>query len=329
MEQLWERRKEFHTLTESKIKKLSDNALNRDDIIDIHKTSNGLANTNYILMYHNGDKFVLRLYTRDSNAGLKEFNLANLLCHEALVPKCVKYFPVSEAFQYAYSFVEYKKGILLSNYLDKPDLLPELLKIYKELGQFLARLKAYRFEGSGSLNPDLTVSRFTTKHNENNPYINFILDCINMVRVKNRLGTSLFNRIKNVLKIHHDLFPKLNNDYHLVHGDFKPTNILVYESEGALKISGIIDWEFAYAGSGYSDIANLFRFKNIFDEQLKGSFAEGYKSRGGSLNKEWEKSIKLVDLINLCDLLSSEEERPNMHTDIIKLITESLNFIER
>ena len=44
----------------------------------------------------------------------------------------------------------------------------------------------------------------------------------------------------------------------LVHGDFNPTNILVYK--GA--VTGILDWEFSHAGSPYMDIGNLLRHLN-------------------------------------------------------------------
>jgi aminoglycoside phosphotransferase (APT) family kinase protein len=44
----------------------------------------------------------------------------------------------------------------------------------------------------------------------------------------------------------------------LVHSDFNPKNLLV-DPETA-RITGLIDWEFAHAGSPYADLGNLLRF---------------------------------------------------------------------
>ncbi|MGH3412670.1 MAG: phosphotransferase family protein [Marmoricola sp.] len=44
----------------------------------------------------------------------------------------------------------------------------------------------------------------------------------------------------------------------LVHSDFNPKNLLV--DQGTLRITGLVDWEFAHAGNPWSDLGNLLRF---------------------------------------------------------------------
>lgn len=44
----------------------------------------------------------------------------------------------------------------------------------------------------------------------------------------------------------------------LVHGDFNAKNLLV--DPGTLEVTGVLDWEFAMAGSPYADLGNLLRF---------------------------------------------------------------------
>lgn len=44
----------------------------------------------------------------------------------------------------------------------------------------------------------------------------------------------------------------------LVHSDFNPKNLLVDPGTG--KVTGLVDWEFAHAGSPYTDLGNLLRF---------------------------------------------------------------------
>lgn len=45
----------------------------------------------------------------------------------------------------------------------------------------------------------------------------------------------------------------------LVHSDFNPKNILV--DPATAEVTGLLDWEFAHAGSPYADIGNLTRFE--------------------------------------------------------------------
>ncbi|HET7173492.1 MAG TPA: phosphotransferase [Nocardioidaceae bacterium] len=45
----------------------------------------------------------------------------------------------------------------------------------------------------------------------------------------------------------------------LVHSDFNPKNILV--DPATLAVVGLLDWEFAHAGSPYTDLGNLLRFE--------------------------------------------------------------------
>lgn len=44
----------------------------------------------------------------------------------------------------------------------------------------------------------------------------------------------------------------------LVHSDFNPKNLLV--DPGNATVTGVLDWEFAHAGSPFSDVGNLLRF---------------------------------------------------------------------
>jgi aminoglycoside phosphotransferase (APT) family kinase protein len=49
----------------------------------------------------------------------------------------------------------------------------------------------------------------------------------------------------------------------LVHSDFNPKNILVDPETG--DVTGVLDWEFAHAGSPYADLGNLTRFERHDD----------------------------------------------------------------
>ena len=47
----------------------------------------------------------------------------------------------------------------------------------------------------------------------------------------------------------------------LVHGDLNPKNVLLEQGpDGAVRVSGVLDWEFAHAGTVGADLGNLVRF---------------------------------------------------------------------
>jgi aminoglycoside phosphotransferase (APT) family kinase protein len=58
----------------------------------------------------------------------------------------------------------------------------------------------------------------------------------------------------------------------LVHGDFNPKNILVDPREGTF--TGLVDWEYAHAGSLHTDLGNFTRFER--DDRLIGPLVEAF-----------------------------------------------------
>jgi fructokinase len=89
-------------------------------------------------------------------------------------------------------------------------------------------------------------------------------------------------------------------DASLVHADFKPWNLLVGH-EGC--IAGVLDWEFAFAGSALFDLGIFLRHDRSLPRDYRSSFIAGYLDAGGSLPADWHRLIKLLDLLNLCQLL--------------------------
>jgi aminoglycoside phosphotransferase (APT) family kinase protein len=58
----------------------------------------------------------------------------------------------------------------------------------------------------------------------------------------------------------------------LVHSDFNPKNVLVDPVD--MSVVGLLDWEFAHAGSTYTDFGNLTRFER--DQRLIEPLVEGF-----------------------------------------------------
>jgi aminoglycoside phosphotransferase (APT) family kinase protein len=92
----------------------------------------------------------------------------------------------------------------------------------------------------------------------------------------------------------------------LVHSDFNPKNLLVDPSTA--EITGLIDWEFAHAGSPYTDLGNLLRFCD--DPVLGGAVLSVVRSTGPSLGDRLVERGRVADLWALIDLASRPAANP-------------------
>jgi aminoglycoside phosphotransferase (APT) family kinase protein len=86
---------------------------------------------------------------------------------------------------------------------------------------------------------------------------------------------------------------------HLVHGDFNPTNILVYK--GA--VTGILDWEFSHVGSPYMDIGNLLRHT---DPMHHGEIEAGLVAGGLNVPSDWRRKAEFADLSSHLQFLTTQ-----------------------
>jgi aminoglycoside phosphotransferase (APT) family kinase protein len=87
-----------------------------------------------------------------------------------------------------------------------------------------------------------------------------------------------------------------------VHADFNPKNLLVDPATGG--VTGVLDWEFAYAGAPLADVGNLLRFAE--DEVFDRTVALAYAERAPDVEDGWLEVARALDLYSLIDLASRE-----------------------
>lgn len=90
----------------------------------------------------------------------------------------------------------------------------------------------------------------------------------------------------------------------LVHSDFNPKNLLV--DPATARITGLIDWEFAHAGSPYTDLGNLFRF--CADPVLAGAVLSVLRGSALELGEPLVDLGRAADLWALLDLAARSTE---------------------
>jgi aminoglycoside phosphotransferase (APT) family kinase protein len=92
----------------------------------------------------------------------------------------------------------------------------------------------------------------------------------------------------------------------LVHADFNPKNLLVDPATGG--VTGVLDWEFAYAGAPLGDIGNLLRFET--DREFTAAVATGYAERAPDVPDDWVEVARALDLFALVELAGRSADNP-------------------
>lgn len=95
----------------------------------------------------------------------------------------------------------------------------------------------------------------------------------------------------------------------LVHSDFNPKNLLVEPTTGA--VTGLLDWEFAHAGSPFTDLGNLLRFdrRPAFADAVLGAYTDRVVDAPPDREELLERA-RAADLFALVELASRLGENP-------------------
>jgi aminoglycoside phosphotransferase (APT) family kinase protein len=88
----------------------------------------------------------------------------------------------------------------------------------------------------------------------------------------------------------------------------------------------VLDWEFACAGSRLIDFATFLRGEDSRPARTANSFADAYRSTAGTLPDGWRRLTRLVDLLNLAQMLEWSDEHAT--DDLRRLAEETLGAIQ-
>lgn len=146
------------------------------------------------------------------------------------------------------------------------DLLPTLddeglARVGRSLGEVLARLGHMAMPRTGEfIDGDLTIR----------PWRGTLADFLASLRSR---GAALDVPGLDALVETADDVNALTRRSCLVHSDFNPKNVLV--DPDTLAVTALLDWEFAHAGSPYTDLGNLLRFDDR--EPMTSAVVETYR----------------------------------------------------
>jgi aminoglycoside phosphotransferase (APT) family kinase protein len=244
-----------------------------------------------------GEDAVLRLYLRNPARASVDVALMQLVRGLLPVPRVLDAKPDGEDGDPPYVLTERLPGVNLETYLGTaPD--EQRRRVGEQLGELLVRLSGMPFLTSGEfIGRGLAIEPFDL--GDLRQWFNRHTEDIGFSR-------SQADSLYDVLDAAEDLAADGPGRVCLVHSDFNPKNLLV-DPETA-ELTGLIDWEFAHAGSPYSDLGNLLRF--CTDPVLGGAVLAVVRRKAPGLGDRLEERARAADLWAVIDLAARAAANP-------------------
>lgn len=256
-----------------------------------------------------GEDAVLKLYVKDPGRAAVDAALLRLVHGLLPVPRILDARIVDVKGDGSpddppYLLTERLPGINLQVFLTTAGE-PERREVGRQLGELLVRLSGMPFLTFGMFRDgDLAIEPFG--FGDLSAYA---------------AGLELGLDLEDALAEAEDLLAEGVDRVCLVHSDFNPKNLLV--DPATARITGLIDWEFAHAGSPYTDLGNLFRFCD--DPVLAGAVLSVVRGSGLDLGEPLVDLGRAADLWALLELAgrSSEHEIAAAAHDLVSRMADT------
>ena len=246
------------------------------DALDVELLSGGACNSNYAVTTRKGDRYVCRIHNR-GNPGV-----------EKTITDAVRgLIPVPE-------YLWVGDGVSAISFVEGMHLTPTE-NLMREAGRIIGLMGEIVYPRSGQILEDGGVVPF-------DGWASFkagVLGLLQTDAVGRYLSEEQIGELSRMLERHRDLLEEFDSCRNLVHGDFRPDNILVRDDT----IVGVLDWEFAHSGCSHMDVGNLLRHVS---SEWEGLLAEGLREAGFELPDNWRFRSLLIDLASHLEFLTSD-----------------------
>jgi Ser/Thr protein kinase RdoA (MazF antagonist) len=240
-----------------------------------------------------GEDAVLKLYVKDPGRAAVDAALLQLVRGLLPVPRVLEAKREGSAEDPPYLLTERLPGVNLQLYLETA-ADDERRTVGEQLGELLVRLSGMPFLTSGMFRDgELAIEPFGLGDLEQ--YV---------AGLDLGLSAKQSEGFAGVMAEAEDVLAEGVDRVCMVHSDFNPKNLLV--DPATARITGLIDWEFAHAGSPYTDLGNLFRFCE--DPVLAGAVLSVLRGSGLSLGEPLVELGRAADLWALLDLAARSTE---------------------
>jgi aminoglycoside phosphotransferase (APT) family kinase protein len=278
----------------------------------------GLINEMYRLEIEGFEQpLVLRLYARDPAACQKEFDLHRLVAERVPVPE-ILYAATSEAEGVApHLLMRWVKGETFRQLKARRDPR-EIAEAAYSIGETLARIASFEFASPGRIGPGLVIGAPLLEPNHG--AAKFVESCLGSPESQRRLDAPLGEQVRQFIWTWAPEMALLDAERRLVHSDFGGPNLLVDQVDGRWRVSGVIDWEFAFSGPPIVDVGHMMRYERRGRPLVEPWFSEGFLTGGGTLPADWRDLARAVDLMALVEFFTRPELPESMVPELVELI---------
>ena len=235
----------------------------------------GACNSNYLVHTPDGQRTLCRLHQR----GQPQLEQFVTRIAKDLVP-CPDYLWVGD-------------GVSVQTFIDGTHFEPTK-ELMHQAGELIARLSQFTFERPGDLQIDGSIQPI----NGWPSYQQGLTDLLHNATVKTYLSSAIVRKCEQLLATHTGTLADFDRCRSLVHGDFRPDNILVANGS----IVAVLDWEFSHSGCSYIDIGNLLRH---LSPEWERPFRNGLTDAVFELPDDWRFRAALIDLSSHLEFLTS------------------------
>ena len=293
---------------------LESDFLRQRIVVDAKLLGGGFRNNNYRLQLEDGQCVVLRIFRRKGDSCQMEQSLLKRI--KGIVPVPEVLFSTD-----SYMILEYLPGEQLCAVEDTLSSRA-ISTIGAQLGDCLARIHNVSFPCSGFFDGDLHIS------GEDQSFTKVMVTearrCTQMCRQRRRITEQEYGMIGALIEKEFNHLLEGVSTNCLVHADFNSKNILVDNSLGAWRVSGIIDWEFALSGPVLFDLGNFFRFEQEMPA-YREAFMQAYAARVRSkLPNDWARKARLIELVPMLQFLCADVNTPKTFATALDIIRQML-----
>lgn len=322
----WERLKTHIEVDKTLATKLLE-PYSKNPIEELILLSEGCANTHYKVTFQNkADPVVIRMYVREKDALQCELSLHRLIANRIPVPQFLYADDSGTTCSHPYALLEYMPGRLMREVILGTKDKKIISACAMDAGKYLGELRRLALPHGGFFRKDLSIRPYAPEEE----FLPYVLNLLKEPGVGESLGQDLHQATLQLVQSQATILPPAK-EANLTHADYDPSNMLVQETRDGWKISAILDWEFAFAGTYLLDIGMMLRYAHKLPACYENSFISGLTSASGPLPAQWKKQAKLMDLLCLLQLTHYNplQERPKLNRDVVSLIANTVKNWEQ
>jgi fructokinase len=189
----------------------------------------------------------------------------------------------------------------------------------RSAGEVLAAIHSFSLPSPGFLGPDLEIAEPMGYS-----WLTGVVEFFGQDRARQLVGATLADDVVRLVEREGWRLAEVWTQSRLVHADYKPWNLLVRRAPAGWAISGVLDWEFSFAGPPLCDFGIFLRYSARMPTEYAEGFLEGYRAAGGNLLPDVRTLARLIDLVSLWTFLERGAADPAMLRDVQPLLVETL-----